>query len=296
MDTDCRKLLIHLVALLLLGALVFALVHYHHEPSYGGKTLGEWVKSQRGSPLSKTETAAIRALGSNAIPYLLEWIQYAPPTWQIKADTYCTRFMGYGPFKQKIFNANAFAINASESLGLLGSNVYSSIPKLSRLMLMNKRNDRDLVPALASIVLARIAVPVPDYLVAGLGTNAPAVLPDLIQFLKDEQAYSHKWGHGFNIGSGSLGKKRYEPTIIIPALTNMLVDSNPLRRAHVIDDLGAYGPEARSAIPFLKAMVSDPSCVLPEHVTKALHKIAPEAWTNAPASWVWGVQPHSCFP
>src|SRR5438045_3026446 len=72
------------------------------EPEYQGKKLSEWLEQYCGSagnPQKALEAEeAIRATGSNAVPYLIEWLKSEPPAWRRKllAMVSGRRFLG-GP-------------------------------------------------------------------------------------------------------------------------------------------------------------------------------------------------------
>ncbi len=67
-------------------ALVTIKAHSAGEPSYNGKKLSEWVRASRFG-VHTEERAAIHQMGSNALPFLLEWMQYEPAPWREKAAT-----------------------------------------------------------------------------------------------------------------------------------------------------------------------------------------------------------------
>src|SRR4051812_3891090 len=65
-----------------IAAVILAVVFWPgpKEPEYQGKKLGEWGARHDGPP---AETAtAVRAIGTNALPLLLKWIDFSPPAWQ----------------------------------------------------------------------------------------------------------------------------------------------------------------------------------------------------------------------
>ena len=53
------------------------------EPTYKGRALSNWVISGYQNPGPEAETA-IGEIGTNGIPFLLEWIQYEPAPWRAK--------------------------------------------------------------------------------------------------------------------------------------------------------------------------------------------------------------------
>src|SRR4051794_5024002 len=75
---------------------VLVLCTREREPEYGGKKLSEWVESMR-SPGYTTYAQAkngILEIGSNAVPYLLKWIRYEPPSWKSKLYAMMNRSAG----------------------------------------------------------------------------------------------------------------------------------------------------------------------------------------------------------
>jgi len=87
-----RKYLLLLAFVLPIGALVVVLIP-SPEPEYGGKKLSGWIGTRYWSPQpgfpdqtiswfpSKTEDA-LRNMGTNAIPYLLQWAEYDSAPWR----------------------------------------------------------------------------------------------------------------------------------------------------------------------------------------------------------------------
>ena len=56
-------------------------------PSYGGRSLAEWVKDYGRRDSNQLLAAeAIRAIGTNALPSLLKWLDYQPSNWRIQAQ------------------------------------------------------------------------------------------------------------------------------------------------------------------------------------------------------------------
>lgn len=87
----------------------------HDDPSYNGKPLSEWLKQRHdGFAFSPQAEDAIRHLGTNAIPSLLERLAYTEP-----------------PFGERAYETNAEGMGAFIVLGELGS---SALPRLAELM------------------------------------------------------------------------------------------------------------------------------------------------------------------
>jgi hypothetical protein len=54
------------------------------EPVYQGKKLSEWAEPYNDAGDDDARVDAIRHIGTNALPYLLSWMQFERPTWRTK--------------------------------------------------------------------------------------------------------------------------------------------------------------------------------------------------------------------
>src|SRR5260221_308103 len=85
-----RRLYLLLIGLVVVVGLFLALAFpsREREPEYGGKRLSEWVMRLPWTPENEPSEAedAIRSIGTNAIPYLLDWIRYYPSDWRRSLD------------------------------------------------------------------------------------------------------------------------------------------------------------------------------------------------------------------
>src|SRR5260221_7633398 len=55
------------------------------EPAYKGRSLSQWIGRLPGIPTQDSATEAdraVREIGTNAVPFLLEWIAYEPEPWR----------------------------------------------------------------------------------------------------------------------------------------------------------------------------------------------------------------------
>src|SRR6266481_1208433 len=88
-----RRLLLILlgcVASIVLASLVWP---REREPEYGGVPLSKWLKGyefhsmppEMPAPPPKT-VSAIRHIGTNALPFLVRWIQYDEPRWRYSVN------------------------------------------------------------------------------------------------------------------------------------------------------------------------------------------------------------------
>ena len=96
-----RSIYLMAVVLVVAGVLVEVLGSREREPEYGGKKLSEWVQAYppeswiwvRPAPTTRdgiarlfTETKdpmrTIRHIGTNALPYLVKWMDYEASPWK----------------------------------------------------------------------------------------------------------------------------------------------------------------------------------------------------------------------
>jgi HEAT repeat protein len=254
------------------------------EPVYQGLPLSHWTTNLY--PLGSTNTSlvpeareAIRGIGTNAIPFLLRWIQFkSADADKVAIDANDGRMLlAYG-------SAHAF-----EALGHLGNGAVpvlarwanSSAPTHNRYLYLQALAGigPEGLPALLSVMTNRAnnARLYAISAVESLGTNAAPAIPTLIALLQDPD-------HDANFFAASaLGGLRLQPQLAVPALQRLLQDGRSQARYVAIISLGMFRSEARSAVPDLMPFLNDPSHHVRSSATNALRKIAPEVLTNAPA-------------
>jgi hypothetical protein len=73
-----------LIAAVCLAAVVVAFVVWpgEREPEYQGRKLSEWLEPYNDVGDDEARVAAIKHIGTNALPFLLSWMQYEPPPWR----------------------------------------------------------------------------------------------------------------------------------------------------------------------------------------------------------------------
>src|SRR5207245_6253066 len=102
--TYLAALLVTVVSALLLATLV------KREPRYQGKALRQWVQQYRtnhwgngrDSDAEKREQEAIQAIGTNSIPFLLEWVRTPDSRWKAKLREVVLRRWRYAPYLQNV--------------------------------------------------------------------------------------------------------------------------------------------------------------------------------------------------
>src|SRR5579859_1394314 len=115
-----------------------------HEPEYGGRTLREWLKlcmqSQGRFPDGQQAAEAVRHIGTNALPWLLNWTNYEPPDWKMMLATNvpaAARRPGYLlSARFWLLNRPADDLNLLGRLGfeILGPQARPALPEVQRRM------------------------------------------------------------------------------------------------------------------------------------------------------------------
>jgi hypothetical protein len=263
-----RRLWLIFIGVLVLVALVVVVTWPDREPKYQGRSLSEWVAGYdiRHPRHGKIERdRAIRQFGTNALPYLLKWIQYQRPPWKNALN----RISGGLLAKYHLLlehKDETRAEQAEEVFRALGPEACAAaIPDLLRLMNNSKR----------SLSAARAM-----YTLVGMGTNARPALPALITLLtnaNDGAPYC---------AISALGDLKLEPQLVVPALTPCLLSSNLWTRSFAAEALGRFGGEAHGAVPALVRALGDSDARVQYYASNALWKIEPQALerVNAPAA------------
>jgi hypothetical protein len=147
------------------------------EPRYKGRSLSWWLRAYSDSSPAEAASEdfpklteiehAIRAIGTNALPFLLKWIQKEPPSWHRAAhnklpdsitEVAPAKLLIDGPGYEK-------ATQAVVAFGVLGTNAAPAIPKLVALM---TTTTSPRIAGRAIIALSGVGAPAFPYLVTAL--------------------------------------------------------------------------------------------------------------------------------
>ena len=128
-----RRILLLLAGCALVAFVLILLWPCEREPSYQGKSLSEWLflyvaQNGQDTPQAASATVAVQGIGTNALPFLLEWLEYEPSVFTIQSY----RVLG-GVFKTRThcWSANRKVIlagAASEAFEALGPEARAAIP------------------------------------------------------------------------------------------------------------------------------------------------------------------------
>lgn len=276
-----------LVALIFATACVIAaiLLTRKKEPSYGGYPLSNWVKllsdineEDFGPDCTQDQAPdAIVAIGTNALPFLVEWLQYKGGPTPVRDAVY--KGVQEFPVLKKIHGLEQWAwkdnkivrsAGAVIAFRILGATGAPAIPELFRMASKNPPGieltpqheaiealtgiGETSLPALVSIATNRAIQSCARWQAASdigrLGTNAAPAAPALLGLLEDEDLL---------VADGAaeaLGEMGLEPRRVVPALTKAALRPGGMQHM-VIGVLAKFGPEAAEAIPALQKIAAE---------------------------------------
>jgi hypothetical protein len=292
-----RKIFIALACAIAVGALAW-IVTRDREPTYDGESLTYFVLrsppdySPQAYKAGERVAKAIEQIGTNAIPYLIKWLQYEEPkpNWKTQLRATVRRRLG-----KDIFNSTGIdrASLAPLAFQPLGPKADPAIPELTRLANQSKTGNvpkraiwalalirtTNALPPLINIVtnrqhsLRKVAVDALRF----MGDTARPALPIIIDCLKDADLEIAR------AAASTLGVLKLEPELVVPALIQALQDSRPEVQTMVALALKEFGTAARPAIPALQKLLdaSNPNVMI--SADSALRRIAPEVLTNSPS-------------
>lgn len=290
--TKCRLILI-LLACGLLAAVLYAVLSGPREPAYKGRNLSKWIASLgEAPPEGERASNAVYQIGTNAVPYLLQWIQYDPsPTKARFMEGLNNAISRLNPDWYVHDSAEARANDVIPAFGSLGSNAQIAIPQLSCLYTNPNFSAAGLRAGLAishmgvfGVAPLQAALSSPDGYIRNsatlnireLGEHARPLIPLLLPRLKDENV------NAVHITLRTLGELCLDPGLVVPAVSECLRAPRWETAGLAADVLARYGGEARSAVPALLKALTASDASMRMAVTNALLKIAPEALTNDP--------------
>lgn len=265
-----------------LGLTWVLLSPHEREPSYRGHTLSQWLGQQKGhwgASLILGEDP-ILAIGTNAIPTILEWISYEPSPLRNKMAGLVERFVP--EVRRRLFFRPVERANDSiRVFRILGPQARAAIPELTRLALTAADRDRayrcieslkHVGPEALSAVLTlasnsppktrfRAIVTLPDF-----GANAAAAVPLLIRCLDDNDRSVA------NAAEEAL--TRLDRSAVFPALTNALHSPSAQMRARAVNCIQWLEIPASEASSLLDPLLTDPDYNVRRTTTNSLRRLS----------------------
>lgn len=290
------------ILLIALGAIIVAMLLTalwpSEEPEYQGKRLSAWLGVYMNAPNNATaeEQAAdaVRHIGTNALPFLVKWMDYEQPKWRDKLANKLVRVPI--PFARAVVGPLLGAGRYRAGVAVLGFDILReeaapAVPALApmlrdwnsphrayRALFALTYVGKEGLPALLAVVTNQaaparfrcdaargISDPMMD-----LGTNEIWVIRAILPCLKDTAVAG--------CIAQVLGVLKLAPEEVVPALTKCLRSPDNGARAQAANALGEFGTEASSAVPELLLAASHKDQFVRLAVTNALQAIAPQVW------------------
>jgi len=263
------------------------------EPRYEGRLLSFWLENPdnfipEGFDPSAAGVQAVRAIGTNAIPTLLQWISYEPSPLRQKLRNLLQNLPG--PLKPRNGQIEWLrATDAGIAFAILGSQAHAAVPELVHLALTSSDTNRAQRCIDSLFHIGPAALPGVFTIVTNthakkrlfaisrihdLGTNAVSAVPVLLKCLEDND------DEVVQAAAATLSELALLPATTVPALKNALQSANARRRAFIIGGFYGFGAAAKPAVPQLQAALFDSSQDVRRCATNVLLHIAPEALTN----------------
>jgi hypothetical protein len=120
------------------------------EPQYKGRPLSYWVILSSRKPAPHEAEEAISAIGTNALPLLLNWIRYERPAWRTKLVAAASH-VSEDLTRAVISRSERLASASADAFRELGTNGLSAVPQLKRLV--NRTSAPETALRAASILL-----------------------------------------------------------------------------------------------------------------------------------------------
>lgn len=263
------------------------------EPSYAGKTLSDWVETLgernrnpvRNDPVTNAAATAIQTIGTNAVPFLLDWMQWQDPTNLLSGLFYEIRKKWF-PYSNTHEPVEVIrAEGAVEAFEVLGPKSSGAIPELTKLIHGPSENvghkalwilahsGPEAIPYLVNFIKRGYPTNLVSDAILWLsiqGTNALAIVPDLLPFLKsgNPQLVRHTSIVFYRIGAN--------PSEILPILMSQLESTNEVLKVEIIRGLWRLGTNASVAVPALQKALSDTNWRIRAAATNALRAITPQ--------------------
>ena len=235
------------------------------EPRHKGKKLSAWIKvyQDAGEASSDEERArmAVRAIGTNALPYLTRWIVSSNMDEVMQAKL---AFEMLGPIAAPAVPSLICLLDHKDGSEFFAATALASIGPVGAPALLAGVTNRNYQFSLNAI----LALP-------GLGTNARPAIPLLLAELNNPD---HNYRQRSTVALGNL---HIEPDTVVPALANLLQDPSPAVRFHAINALQEFGPRARIAAPSILNLMRNDEAVR-STAKNALKSIAPDMLVNTP--------------
>jgi hypothetical protein len=265
------------------------------QPSYQGRPLSRLLRAYEiasdAGNVTEAETIPLRSIGTNAVAWLLRWLDNDTPDWKAWFLDRCN-IMICRVSPKWVFDDTSLNRQCRVEYGfrVLGTNAAFAVPELARRLL----GSNDLASFHAARSLAFLGPPGWPVLVTALtnrdeklwenvclalqdiDTNAAPAVPIIVSYVGDPDP-------AFRLRAAqALNRLPFEPTIAVPALIKTLDDQDVSICQSAISALGGYESDAIQAFPRLVELLKDPVPYTRLLAGNALRRIDLEASMRVP--------------
>lgn len=235
---------------------------------------------------------AIRAIGTNGLPYLLAWLDYEPDQWYYQIADYAERnpesIVARAPWSRLTFRFSSMrrAANAMYAFSAIGPIAETAIPELERrikstnapsssiraLFALSCTGAAAVQPLMYALEDPRLAMaPWAMYCIQNLGTNARSITPVIVsQLTHTNETIAITAAHSVQ----RVGDVHYlDPDLAVPALIRCLNDPRVAVRQLAPSTLTTFGDAAALALPALTNTLSDPDTEVRAAAARAIKSI-----------------------
>ncbi|HWF18203.1 MAG TPA: HEAT repeat domain-containing protein [Verrucomicrobiae bacterium] len=229
LSTGTKLRLFAAVVVLFVAAGFATLFYLNREPSYKGTTLTEWVNDLvviNDHPRDTPAAIAIRQIGTNAIPYLIKWLN--PHQQPSRFRKLMERLSDASGGSIDLPETPNRTVEATEAFKILGPIAKPAIPVLEQLL-----HDTNFDVAVA-------------YSLANIGSDSLPVLTNALGSTNESVRRNALLG---------LGRLGYEAQTAAPLVESLIHDTNSITSRTAILNLGQLGKGVTPYIPELNEML-----------------------------------------
>jgi HEAT repeats len=251
-----------LLAVALVSALIWLALRPREpadEPVYEGKRLSEWLTFGRSGYFAPGAEDAIRHIGTNALPTLLQMLRANDSRLKLQ-------FVALAQKQHfvRLHYVPAAQINweAMSAFRVLGPTAGGAVPGLIKI-LDEKVSDGSQWSVIDSL--------------GWIGPAASPAAPSLLRTVGDTNARPDARVNA----AWALVHIQADPGLVVPALIKCLGDPNWTVRMDASESLGQMGSDAQAAVPALLVLLKDTNPNVRAEAEQALKTIDPEAAAQA---------------
>lgn len=278
---------------LLLGALAGLLVAFAQikpEPSFRGQRLSGWLTPPFNSAGTYSGTEPVRAIGTNALPFLIQWLHCEPGLWRLRFAAALKRVPGHFRFLDRLAypGHDPRCEMAFRGFAILGEQAASAAPNLAHLLATTRSEHvrKNVLWALGAIgeegapaLIQALKETNTDKLlllnVLGsghyVGPKLTSALPLVLRYAADSDPNSEE------AAIKAIVRLRTDPRASVSALTNCIATSHwEGTRVDALRALDAFATERTTAVSCLTNVLYGSDSFLREEAYYSLLHVAPE--------------------